>query len=75
MPVLVAAFILSQQQNVAFYRQSVFQARVTDLDMDYLAKDPRDVQLRWIDISEASRQLLSDLAGVVRILDNDSTPP
>jgi hypothetical protein len=54
LPVLAAAFILSQKRDVAFYRQSVFQARVTDLDMDYLAKDPRDVQLRWMDLSEAS---------------------
>ena len=75
LPVLVVAFILSQKRNVAFYRQSIFQARVSDLDMDYLAKDPRDVQLRWMDLSQASRQLLSDLAGVVRTLEKDNTLP
>ena len=75
LPVLAAAFILSQKRDVAFYRQSIFQARVTDLDMDYLSKDPRDVQLRWMDLSEASRQLLSDLAGIVRTLDEDNTLP
>ena len=75
LPVLAAAFILSQKRNVAFYRQSIFQARVTDLDMDYLAKDPRDVQLRWMDLSETSRQLLSDMAGIVRDLDEDNTLP
>ena len=75
LPVLAAAFILSQKRDVAFYRQSIFQARVTDLDMDYLAKDPRDVQLRWMDLSEASRQLLSDLAGIVRTLDEDNILP
>ena len=75
LPVLIAAFILSQPRDVAFYRQSIFQARVTDLDMDYLAKDPRDVQLRWMDLSETSRQLLSDMAGIVRTLDEDNTLP
>ena len=75
LPVLAAAFILSQKRDVAFYRQSIFQARVTDLDMDYLAKDPRDVQLRWMDLSEESRQLLSDMAGIVRTLDEDNTLP
>ena len=75
LPVLTAAFILSQPRKVAFYRQSIFQARVTDLDMDYLAKDPRDVQLRWMDLSETSRQLLSDMAGIVRTLDEDNTLP
>lgn len=75
LPVLAAAFILSQKRDVAFYRQSIFQARVTDLDLDYLAKDSRDVQLRWMDLSEASRQLLSDLAGIVRTLDQDNVLP
>lgn len=71
--VLAAAFILSLRRDVAFYRQSVFQARITDLDMDYLAKDPNDLQLRWMNLSEASRQLLSDMAGIVRALDGDNT--
>ena len=73
LPVLAAAFILTLRRDVAFYRQSVFQARVTDLDMDYLAKDPSDIQLRWMDLSEASRQLLSDMAGIVRALDGANT--
>ena len=75
LPVLATAFILSQRRDLAFYRQNAFQARVTDLDMDYLAKDPRDVQLRWMDLSETSRQLLSDMAGIVRALDEDNTLP
>ena len=72
LPVLASAFILSMGREVAFYRQSVFQARVTDLDMDYLAKDPRDVQLRWMALSEGSRHLLSDMAGIVRSLDPEN---
>ena len=57
LPVLAAAFILSQRRMVAVYRQNVFQARVTDLDMDYLARDAGDIQLRWMDLSERSREL------------------
>ena len=72
LPVLGAAFILSQRREVAFYRQSVFQARVTDLDIDYLAGDPRDVQLRWMDLSQRSRELLSGMAGIVRSLDPEN---
>ena len=43
--------------------------------MDYLAKDLRDVQLRWMDLSETSRQLLSDMAGIVRTMDEENTLP
>ena len=73
LPVLATAFILSQWRHLAFYRQGIFQARVTDLDMDYLTKDPLDIQIRWMDLSESSRQLLSDMAGIVRNLDDENT--
>ena len=69
LPVLGAAFVLSNRHAIAFYREGIFQARITDLDMDFLARDPDDIQIRWMDIPDASRQLLSDLADVVREMD------
>ena len=72
LPVLAVAFIQSMRRQLAFYRQNVFQARVTDLDVDYLAKDSSDVQLRWMDLSDRSRDLLSDMAGIVRALDEEN---
>ena len=72
LPVLAVAFIQSMRRQLAFYRQNVFQARVTDLDVDYLAKDSADVQLRWMDLSDRSRDLLSDMAGIVRALDKEN---
>ena len=72
LPVLAVAFILSKRRDLAFYRQGIFQARVTDLDVEYLAKDPADVQLRWMNLSEMSRRLLSDLADIVRELDGEN---
>ena len=69
LPVLAVAFLLSQRATLAFYRQGMFQARISDLDIDYLAKDPADVQLRWMDLTEVSRRLLSEMANVVRDLD------
>lgn len=73
LPVLAVAFLLSQRDAVAFYRQGIFQARVSDLDMDYLAKDPTDIQLRWMDLSDVSRRLLSGMADIVRDLDEENT--
>lgn len=72
LPVLMVAFILSQRRDLAFYRQGLFQARMSDLDMDYLVKDPTDIQLRWMDLSDASRRLLSDMAAIVRELDEEN---
>ena len=73
--ILVVAFILSMRSNAVFYRQGVFQSRLTDLDTDYLAKDPASVQLRWMDLSDTSRRLLADMADIVRGMDADQTLP
>jgi hypothetical protein len=69
MPILVVAFILSRREQVALYREGVFQARFKDIDVEILAKDPREIQLRWMDLSTLSRRLLSSMAEVVRELD------
>jgi hypothetical protein len=68
-PVLAVAFILTQRENVALYRESIFQARFKDIDVEILAKDAGEIQLRWMDLSDLSRRLLSSMAEVVRDLD------
>ena len=73
MPVLAAAFILSKRRELAFYRQSIFQSHISDLDMEYLARDSSSVQLRWMDLSDEARALLSEMAGIVRDLDPVNT--
>ena len=37
-----------------------------------MAKDSNYVQLRWMDFSDRSRDLLSDMAGIVRALDKEN---
>lgn len=69
MPVLTVAFILSQRDRVAVYREGIFRARFDDVDVQYLAKDPAVIQLRWMDMSDVARRLLSGMAEIVRNLD------
>lgn len=69
LPVLAIAFILSERQNLAFYREGMFQPKFRDLDAEYLAKDASDIQLRWMNLSDMSRRLLSEMAEIVRQLD------
>lgn len=73
MPILAVAFILSRRDTIALYRQGVFQARFKDIDVDYLAKDASEIQLRWMDLSEISRRLLSTMAEIVRDLDRQNS--
>ncbi len=69
MPILAVAFILSQRDTLAVYRDGVFRAMFDDVDADYLAKDPTSIQLRWMDLTNVARRLLSGMAQVVRDLD------
>ena len=68
-------WIRAKSHTLAFYRQGVFQVRMTDLDTDYLAKDPEDIQLRLIDMSSLSRGLLSDMADIDRDIGSQNTLP
>ena len=71
MPVLAIALILSHRRNLATYREGMFRTRFDDVDVDYLAKDAEAIQLRWMDLSDVSRRLLSDVADIVRTLDKE----
>ena len=70
MPVLAVAFIMSQRDKLAVYREGIFRARFDDVDVEYLAKKAAIVQLRWMDLSDVARRLLSGMAEVVRGLDS-----
>ncbi len=69
MPILAVFFILSQRGKLVVYRNGIFRAKFDDVDVDYLTKDAACIQLRWMDLTEVARRLLSGMAQVVRDLD------
>ncbi len=73
MPILAVAFVLSHRDKLAVYRDGIFRARIDDVDVEYLAKNAATIQLRWMDLSEGTRTLLSGMAQVVRNLDSANT--
>ena len=75
LPVLSIAFVLSERKHLAAYREGIFQPALSDLDADYLAREPTDIQVRWMDLTGVSRHLLSELARVVRELDDTNALP
>jgi len=72
LPVLAASFILSHQDSLAIYLGGRFSPKFDDLAVDYLSTDPQHIQLRWMDLDEVARHLLSSLAEVVRELDEQN---
>ena len=73
MPVLAVAFILSHRNDIAIYRDGIFRSRIDDVDVEYLAKDPSTIQLRWMYLSDAAHRLLSGMAEIVHALDKTNT--
>jgi hypothetical protein len=73
LPVLTLAYTLSRSGQIAFYRQGIFQSRLTDLDAEYFVHDPGTIQLRWLDLSSMSQRLLLGMAEIVRELDPTRT--
>ncbi len=73
MPVLAMAFVMTMRSSLAFYRDSIFQPFFREIDIDYLVKDPSLLQVRWMDLNQDARELLSGLADVVRELDRSNS--
>ena len=48
MPVMAAAFLLSNRRNIAFYREGVFQSSLNEIDAEVLCRTPQDVSARWM---------------------------
>jgi len=72
MPILAVAYILSERKHLAFYRDGIFQSRLNDVDIEILAKDASAIRIRYMNLSEMSKKLLSGLAETVRLLDKDN---
>ena len=69
LPVIAVAFIQSQIEYLAIYREGVFKPQFDDLDVDYLVRDPATIQVRWMRLSHRQRMILSTLADIVQALD------
>lgn len=72
LPILGVALLLTRRDRLAIYREGFFQARFAEIDVDYLATDPSSIQMRWMDLSDLSRKILSGLAAIVREIDGQN---
>ena len=71
LPVLSVAFILSHREKLAIYREGLYKARFDDIGcrLSWQRMQARTIQIRWMDLSDIARRLLSEMAAIVRDLD------
>ena len=55
---------LTHRSQIAFYREGVFVTDFSDFDIDYIHRTPALVELRWLDMDAATRNLLVSLASI-----------
>ena len=75
LPVFMTAFILAERSNIAVYREGLFRSSFNDVDVDYLAKSPGLIQLRWVELSVITKDFLRGLADITRDLGSGSQLP
>ena len=69
MPVFGVSFVLSNTNNLATYLDGAFRASFDDYVVDCLSQDPSRLELRWMNLSDMARRILTGLADVVRDID------
>jgi len=64
-PVVLAAFLLAHQANVAVYKDGIFIPRLTDADIDEYLQDAGRFSLRWVVIDEEKTRILGGIANIL----------
>ena len=64
-PVVLAAFLLAHQANVAVYKDGIFIPRLTDADIDEYLQDASRFSLRWVVIDEEKTRILGGIANIL----------
>lgn len=70
-PLYAALFIMNNWSELAFYRQGLFRSELNEIDVDVLLKSPAFIDLRRMEVSEAVKELLSEMTNLA-ILYNGS---
>lgn len=64
-PVILAAFLLAHQANVAVYKDGIFIPRLTDADIDEYLQDAGRFSLRWVVIDAEKTRILGGIANIL----------
>lgn len=60
-PFYAAIFIFTKWNDLAFYRQGLFRSKLSEVDIDVLMKSPELIDLRWMQVTDETKALLSSL--------------
>ena len=62
LPLLAVAFLLTEAARIALYRMEIFQPALSELDVELLSKNPADIRIRWVNLSDEAQRFLLALS-------------
>ena len=66
-PVFIVAYIFSHREHVAVYGDGVFQSSFNELCVEFLARDPRDIGLRRVNMEGFIGETLDALGTLLKL--------
>ncbi|MFT8781520.1 hypothetical protein [Acetobacter orientalis] len=72
-PVFIVAYLLSRRARVAVYGEGVFQSNFNELCVEFLARNPKDIGLRHVEMEGFIGETLEELGGLLKL--NGGTAP
>ena len=71
--VFLIAYALSQRESISTYREGIFQHGMSNLCVEFLARDPRDIGLRRVEMKGFVSDTLETLGDLLKL--NGKTDP
>ena len=65
-PLMFVTYLMTRSDRLAFYRDTVFQVSITDVDIEVLTSDPRQIHVRKLSIDDSSKELMAALSSLVK---------
>ena len=66
-PVFIIAYILSRRARVAVYGENVFQSKLNELCVEFLARNPGDIGLRRVEMEGFIGETLEELGNLLKL--------
>ena len=63
-PLFAYLFILTNQTKIAYYRQDIFITKIEEIDIDYIIRNPELCALRYLEMDDNTKHILSSLAAI-----------
>ena len=64
-------FYLTEKDSLAFYKEDIFSTKLEEIDIDYICRTPKFIELRWMDLIKIKALLLKLSEAVSNITGED----